>query len=360
MLYGSSVRNLVMQRQYLGRKADRAEYNELLRLMSPVRTPYWCRPGSPPSLVHRAGFTEYGHVFDMRSRREIIKGRFQSGSIAYIFADELPLFASVYSKDRRKPSYEEFEILELLLREGPMTIATMKEITGLLAKQITPVLHKLQQKFLVFEDQADDEWDRAWFLFETEFPDINLDEYDKKDTLKILVRRFAYLNVFINTKMLKSHYQLPEEEFQTIITELVSEGTLKCETIEDIEGFVLSEDIPLLEKETVPPNGVFVLDRNDFLVKSYENRLSEKFESEKSSFNRTPAKPTIMQFILIDGEFRGYTAGYFRIRPNILEDVILDLEESELMNRKEEILEAVRLVNDPDESPVQRYCGQKL
>ena len=360
MLYLSSVRNLVMQRQYLDRKVDRSEYNELFRMMSPVRTPYWCRPGSPPSLVHRAGFTEYGHVFDMRSRREIIKGRFQGGSIAYIYADELPLFASVYSKDRRKPSYKEFEILELLEREGPMTIVSMKEITGLLAKQITPILHKLQQKFLVFEDQADDEWDRAWFLFETEFPDINLDEYEKEETLKILISRFAYLNVFIDTKMLNSFYQLPEAEFRAVINKLVSESTLKCVSIEGDEGFVLSEDIPLLEKETLPPNGVFVLDRNDFLVKSNENRLSEKFNSEKHSFRRTPTKPTMMQFILVDGEFGGYTAGYFRIRPNILEDIVLDLEESEAINRKEEILEAVRLVNDPDESPIKRYCGGQL
>jgi hypothetical protein len=360
MLYRNSVRNLVMQRQYLDRKADRSEYNELFRLMSPVRTPYWCRPGSPPSLVHRAGFIEYGHVFDMRSRREIVKGRFQGGGIAYIYSDELPLFASVYSKDRRKPSYEEFEILELLLREGPMTVVSMKEVTGLLAKQITPILHKLQQKFLVFEDQADDEWDRAWYLFETEFPDINLNEYAKEVTLKILVTRFACLNVFIDTKMLKSHYQLPEEVFQAAITALVSEGTLNRVTIEDDEGFVLSEDIPLLEKETLPPRSVFVLDRNDFLVKSFENHLSEKFESEKTSFRRTPAQPTMMQFILIDGEFRGYTAGYFRIRPNVLEDIVLDLEESEAINRKEEILEAVRLVNDPELTPVQMYRGKKV
>ncbi len=360
MLYSSSVRNLVIQRQYLDRKAERTEYNELFRLMSPVRTPYWCRPGSPPSLVQRVGFSEYGHVFDMRSRREIVKGRFQGGGIAYICADDLPLFASIYTKDRHKPSYEEFEILELLEREGPMTIASMKEITGRLSKHITSVLHKLQKKFLVFEDQADDEWDRAWYLFEAEFPDINLDQYEKKETLKRLVTRFAYLNVFIDTKMLNSFYQLPEEEFQTVVTQLVSEGTLDYVTIEDDPGYVLSEDIPLMGKETFPPGGVFALDRNDYLVKSHENRLSEKFDNEKHSFRRTPAKPTMMQFILVDGEFRGYTAGYFRIRPNILEDIVLDLEESEAINRKEEILEAVRLVNDPQLTPVKKYCGKKV
>jgi hypothetical protein len=349
-----------MQRQYLDKKADRAQYNELFRLMSPVRTPYWCRPGSPPSLARCAGFNEYGHVFDMRSRREIVKGRFQGGGIAYVYADELPLFASVYSRDRCKPSYDEFEILELLEREGPMTIKSIKEVTGLLSKQISPILHRLQQKFLVFEDQVDDEWDRAWYLFETEFPDINLDGYDKEETLKILVRRFAYLNVFIDTEMLKSFYQLPEEEFQTVITKLVSEGILKYVTIEDDEGFVLSEDIPLMEKETLPQRSVFVLDRNDFLVKSHEKRLSEKYSSEKHSFRRTPIKPTMMQLILVDGEFRGYTAGYFRIRPNVLEDVVLNLEESESINRKEEILEAVRLVNDPELTPVKKYCGKKV
>ena len=47
----------------------------------------------------------------------------------------------------------------------------MKRMTGLLVKQITPALHRLQEAFLVFEDQFDGEWDRGWYLFDEMFPE---------------------------------------------------------------------------------------------------------------------------------------------------------------------------------------------
>jgi hypothetical protein len=34
-----------------------------------------------------------------------------------------------------------------------LTIQQIKEDTGLLVKEITPVLHRLQEAFLVYEDQ---------------------------------------------------------------------------------------------------------------------------------------------------------------------------------------------------------------
>ena len=40
----------------------------------------------------------------------------------------------------------------------------------MLVKEITPVLHRLQEAFLVYEDQYDGEWDRSWYRFEEMFP----------------------------------------------------------------------------------------------------------------------------------------------------------------------------------------------
>lgn len=37
----------------------------------------------------------------------------------------------------------------------------MNEETGMLVKEITPVLHRLQEAFLIYEDQYDGEWDRG-------------------------------------------------------------------------------------------------------------------------------------------------------------------------------------------------------
>ena len=39
----------------------------------------------------------------------------------------------------------------------------------MLVKEITPVLHRLQEAFLVYEDQYDGEWDRSWYRFGGDF-----------------------------------------------------------------------------------------------------------------------------------------------------------------------------------------------
>lgn len=353
MINRSSVRNLVMQRQCLIEKVDQVAYDDLFRLMSPVLPPYWCRPGSPPSLVFRAKSDEdeHEHVFDMRSRRIIIKGRFQGGLIAYIFADELPLFASIYSEDKDSLAFYETEILELLFREGPMNIAMMKEFTGHLSKEITPVLHKLQQKFLVFEDQVDNGWDRLWYPFESEFPGLDMQKFKKMQALRTIIMRFAYLNVFINVQMINSYYRIPLVEIKKAVLELESEEKLLKVTIGKEQGYVMNEDIPLLEDEVQPPKTIFVLHRNDFLVKSNEYWLKREYNHDKYN---------VLQYILIDGEFRGTGVGFFKNGPFIIEDIVLDVEDAEADSRKQEILEAVRSVNNTAFNPIKRYCGKDL
>ncbi len=350
MLYIDTVKSLVIRRQCFQPQADRQAYNGLFRLMSPVQTQYWTRPGNPPELVCRAGFPEYPHVFDLRSRRIIVKGRFQGGNIAYVFADELPLFAAAYSKDRKTLSFEEVELLELLEQEGPMTVAVMKELTGHLAKQLTPVLHRLQQKFLVFEDQVDNEWDRAWYLFETEFPDINLKQFTKTEAIKELVMRFAFLNVFIKPDMLASFYRFKAEDTNRAVAELAEEGKLVNREIGSESGCIRTEDEPLLEETIPPPESVFALHRNDFLVKSHEKTLTSRF---------THPEYAVLFYLLIDGVFNGFVAGYFKNGPFVIEDVILDLEKPAAAKRKCDVIEAIGKALDIGSSPVRRYCGEK-
>lgn len=156
--------SLRMIRQHLADPVSEDGYEALFKDMSPVLTEYWCCPGQAPCLEYRANFDDLAYCDEKRSKRRIVKGRFQNGGIAYIYQEELELFAAAYRK-KGQLSMMEAELLELLEREGPMTIHVIKEYTGLLTKQITPALHKLQEKFLVFEDQADSEWDRGWYAF---------------------------------------------------------------------------------------------------------------------------------------------------------------------------------------------------
>ena len=227
----------------------------------------------------------------------------------------------------------------------------MKEFTGLLAKEITPALHRLQEKFLVFEDQTDNEWDRAWYPFESEFPDADLDRYTKEAAAEELVRRFAWLNVWIDAAMVRSFYRLPFKEIKGVLERLVSD-----ETLEPYEGgYIRREDLPLLEGEPaeVPEKNhtVFVLHRNDFLVKSNEHWLKERF---------THAEYDVLGYLLIDGEFEGCLLGHFRNGPFELEDVAVRMEKGAADALKEDIRNAVELLYDPETSPLKRYMGEAL
>ncbi len=111
----------------------------------------------------------------------------------------------------------------LLKREGPMNIGLMKELTGRLVKEITPALHKLQEAFLVFEDQADNEWDRAWYLMEGEFPELNL-SLPRGEAVEAAVLRFAYRIVAFDLPMAKSFFRLPVRDLKAAVDGLLSRG----------------------------------------------------------------------------------------------------------------------------------------
>ena len=115
----------------------------------------------------------------------------------------------------------------------------------------------------------------------------------------------------------------------------------------------------------VEKHSVFILHKNDFLVKSNEHWLKDTF---------THPEYDVLGYLLIDGAFRGCLLGHFRNGPFELEDVALWAEtEGEapvcLRNEaadglnealKEDILNAVELLYDPEISPLKRYMGEML
>ncbi|MDE7279118.1 MAG: hypothetical protein K2N26_05270, partial [Oscillospiraceae bacterium] len=229
---------------------------------------------------------------------------------------------------------------------GPLNIQQIKETTGMLVKEITPALHRLQEAFLIYEDQYDGEWDRGWYKFSEMFPDVNINKYTKTEALKIMLQRFSYRQVCFNAEMVKSFYKLPVKIIKEAISSLASEGI-----IEETENrWILKKDIDLLKKyEPQIPKSVYAMHRNDFLVKSNEYWLKEKFKH--------PEHETL-QYLLIDGEFHGAVVGHFRNGPYDLEDVILDLSAEEAESRKTEILDAVYKVNYG--KSVTNYQGEPL
>ena len=112
----------------------------------------------------------------------------------------------------------------------------------MLVKEITPALHRLQEAFLIYEDQFDGEWDRGWHKFTDMFPDADLKKYTRIEALKILLQRFVYRHVCFDIKMARSFYKLPEKDIKAAIAALVEEGILA----EYGSGYMLPSDIAML------------------------------------------------------------------------------------------------------------------
>jgi len=346
-------RNVVALRLKRSRLTDpvktKAEYDELFRMMSPVPTDYWIRPGTAPFLQHRAAFDDTAYNDRLRSNRQIVKGRFQKSGIAYVRFDELSLFAAVYQKEPDRIGPLEWKFLDLLDHEGPMTIGMFKEITGMYVKDITPVLHKLQAAFLVFEDQRDDDWERSWYLMKNEFPDLDLDACDETEALDAVFGRFVTMNVFADAAMARSFFGLPLKKAEAVFARLEEDGAVVPAAFEGRNGYAATSDLALLSGPDLPvPNGVFALNRNDFLVRSNEHLLKAGPGSVAQG---------TMYHLLIDGRFLGTVEGGFKFGPHVVEDVRVDLPEEEAEARKDEILEAVGKVLDPEQSPPRRYNG---
>lgn len=333
----AKITSLRMERQCLVNKADEAEYLKLYRDTQPGQNVYWNGFGQPPTLSFRADFDDAEFNRQRQTERKLIKGRFSGGNLGWIIPEDLELFAALYRKPLTKPAENQLLLWKIIERDGPLNIQQMKEETGLLVKEITPALHRLQEAFLIYEDQYNGEWDRGWYRFSEIFPDCDLQRYTRYEALKIVLQRFAYRHVEFDTAMAKSFYKLPEKEIKAAVNELIGEGIF----IKSENGFMLESDAEILESyEPVKLNFVYAMHRNDFLVKSNEHILKEKFRPlyDSLEYDHEP-----LQYLLIDGEFHGASVGHFRNGPYDLNDVVCDLPNAD--ERKDEIISAVAKVN---------------
>jgi len=352
MIIINNIIALRMERQHLTCKANETEYINLYRDTQPGQNVYWNGFGDPPTLTYRADFNDMEYNRDRQADRALVKVRLIGGNLGWIVPEDLELFACAYKKSLDKPSERQAILLELIQREGPLTIQQMKESTGTLVKEITPVLHRLQEAFLIYEDQNEGQDDRGWYQFSEMFPAVDLTHYTRKDAVKILLQRFSYRLVWFDSDMAKSYFKLPVKEIKTAIAELIDEGVLR----EMDGGCVLQSDTELLEQErfyrakTFCEHAcMFAMHRNDFLVKAHEHILKEKYPH---------SYPDTLYYLLIDGEWKGAVVGKFRYTPE-LEDVILDLSPEEAAARKGEILAAIHEICAWAQPP-KRYQGKAI
>lgn len=324
------------------------EYAALFRLLQPVSPIADTCPGEPPGLVHRTVFNDQEVTFTWRGNREIIKGRFLGGTIGYVFSDELELYANAFQRPLPRPTLAQHQILETLRHVGPLAPRQIKDETGLLNKEIMPILHRLQQAFLVYEDQLDNDWERPWYVFSQEWPDIVIEPKRWETAAQEVLRRFFQSQVFITREQIKDWSGWPVKEIKQLLQLMQAEGDIIACAVEGLgEGWISAEDTII--NAPAPAPAVFMLHKSDPLVRACTSELKRRF-----------ARLEVLQYLLIDADFRGAVCGHWRINPFDVDDIVVHLPPSERACRRQEIIQAVAWGYYPPNHHILRYAGEPL
>jgi hypothetical protein len=272
----------------------------------------------------------------------LVKGRFWGGNIGYVLAGDFELYATAFRKPITRFNPLQERLLEVLWSTGPLTPRQLAEERGRKNKEIMPALHRLQQAFRVYEAQEDSSWERSWSLLEAEWPDLDLERRSWQEAAGEVERG----HVFATRAQLWSWSRWAVRSLDALLQRMQEQGRLLACVIEGAgEGWILPDDRKLAALEI--PQGVFMLHKADLLVKSHRGALKECFEGRE-----------VLQYLLIDGAFRGAVCGHWRIGPHDVDDIAVELEDTGA--RREEVVAAVARGYHLPHSHILRYDGQSL
>ena len=239
-------------------------------------------------------------------------------------------------------------VLQALRYTGELSTRQLSEETGLQNKQLTPALHRLQQACLVFEDQEDSSWARPWSLMENAWPALDLEKTPWEDAITQVLSRFLQGYVGATFEQLKSWTRLPGRRLVQALAHAEHLGTLVAEDVPGLsQTWMRSEH--RRQRASPAAAGVFMLHRSDPLVLADQCALKKRY-----------AEHQVLQYLLIDGEFRGAVCGHWRIGPHDVDDIIVDLSAPECVSRREAILASVSRNYHPPGHHILRYTGKDI
>ena len=137
----------------------------------------------------------------------------------------------------------------------------------------------------------------------------------------------------------------PTRDIAHLMQSLEANGSTTAHKISGLgEGWMCAGDTSLACNE--PARSVFMLHKADPFVCADMSELKRRF-----------AGPEVLQYLLIDGEFRGAVCGHWRIGPHDVEDIIVHLPAGERDARRGEILDAVACRYHPPHHRILSHAG---
>ncbi|MNO33899.1 hypothetical protein D3C76_239230 [compost metagenome] len=327
-------------------------YIALFRKLQPVAPVHFTRPGDPPKLVHRTDSDDTSLSSALRERQILIKGRFQGGRVAYVLEEDLKLYATAFCK-RPKVFKQVHEDIMLAIKEsGGLTKEQLKEELPYPAGEIGKALQELQTSFLLYEQQTDTDWDTGWLIFAEEWFEVPVDSESYENAVRRVLMQFMESIVFANESNIKSWSGWSLKTIRQAVGVLIEQGKLQSVEIAGLgTGYMRSDDVHfnnMITHDYEVPRYIWMLDKSDFLVRAELDGLQNRYKGLE-----------VLQYLLVDGEFRGALVGHWRIGPYDVEDIVLDMNEEEAVARKEEVLAAIRKIYDPQYHSILGYNGHK-
>ena len=322
-------------------------YTELFERLQPVSPTHNTEPGSPPSLAYRTTFEDWKLTDGMRAKRAVVKGRFLGGRIGYVLAKDLALYATAFRRPLATMNETQHTVYDRVIYLGPLTPRQIKAETGLLIKKIMPAFHRLQEAFLVYEDQVDGDWGRDWYEFAAEWPEIDLEAPWAPAAAEVL-GRFLKAHVFATLEQLKDWSRFTSKALADVVNEMERAGKIAPRTADALgEGWISAEDTDLRPGDV--PASVFMLHKSDILVRAHASELKRRFGDRE-----------ILQYLLIDGRFQGAVVGHWRIGPHDVDDIVVEAPAADRTNRRREIVGAVSQRYHPPRSHILKYDGRPM
>lgn len=326
---------------------DEKEYIDLVRRLQPVTPVARDMPGAPPRLMHRCRGDDRPLADGLRGRQELLKGRFSSGRIGYVLAADFELYAAAFRRPLKSLNSVQDRVLQALGYHDGLSPRQLRLETELQHKKLMPALHRLQEAFLVFEDQSDSGWDRLWSLPGSAHPEVDLDRQSWEEAAMAVIRRFLQSHVFATFQQLKSWSGFTARGLATVLAQLEGEGLAPVQVEGMGEGWTCVEDRGL--EPARMDESVFLLHQGDPMVLPHTAELKERFEGLE-----------VLAYLLIDGELTGAVCGHWRIGPHDVEDIVLTLPRRERMRRKDEVVKEVGRFYHPPGHRILRYGGTSL
>lgn len=129
---------------------------------------------------------------------------------------------------------------------------------------------------------------------------------------------------------------------------LETDGSIVACTVDGLgDGYASTDDASLSGDGM--DRSVFMLHKADPLVRAEMSELKRRF-----------AGCEVLQYLLVDGEFRGAVCGHWRIGPHDVDVIVTDLPADERAAWRDEILEAVAWKYHSPHHRILRYDGEPV